>query len=129
MNTSYDNAPLDGAPRDADFDARLCRTHAHAVEQLSARTRAQLSVRRSQGASRDTKVSRHPGWTLASACAVGVLGLGLAWRLQSPSAPTSPQPAAPAAVQTGVDGTYAVFDESPDLYLWLASDDALLALE
>ncbi|HEV8694566.1 MAG TPA: hypothetical protein VGQ93_10370 [Lysobacter sp.] len=116
-------------PRDHDFDSRLRQLHSEALEQMSVRTRAQLTLRQSAATSRRASPSRKPGWALASACAVGVLALGLTWRLLQPSTPSTPPAAVTAAPANDFDDAYAVFDESPDLYLWLDSEEATAVLE
>lgn len=61
-------------------------------------------------------------WPLAAACAIGVLALGL--QLRQPEV----APATTAVVANDsddVDEAYAALDETPDLYLWLASSDAV----
>jgi hypothetical protein len=123
-------------PRDHDFDSRLRQVHDEALQHLSVRTRAQLVLRQSVATSRRSKPSRRPAWVLASACAVGALALGLIWHLRQPASPAA-DPAvgsgdvavtAPAS-HNDFDDAYAVFDESPDLYVWLASDEATAVLE
>lgn len=143
--------PRDHDARD-DFDARLRRHYGDAVEHVSPRTRAGLAVRHGIPNRARSAAPTRPAWWLASACAIGALALGLVWRLQPPSTParasaeatsaelasTGAAPAATASVEassaalaswTGEDDAYAVYDESPDLYLWLGSDDAAIALD
>ena len=120
---------------DERFDARIREAHADAVSHLSARTRLQLQLRRGAATTRRAPAApRSFAWPLAAACAVGALALGL--QLRQPDSPgIDPAPvAAPTLASTtqdaGVADAYTAFDESPDLYLWLESDDAaMLAME
>jgi hypothetical protein len=121
---------------DDGFDARIRQAHAEAVSHLSARTRLQLQLRR--GAATATRgkpaATRSFAWPLAAACAVGALAIGL--QLRQPEAPgttPAPDPAralASATPDASVADAWTALDESPDLYLWLESDDAaMLAME
>lgn len=110
-------------PGDDDgFDRAMRACHVEAVSHLSARTQAQLQ-QRLRAALAPSRPRRH-GWRLATAAllVVGVAG-GLYWRLSilPPAVPPSPVMANEPA-DVGDPG--AVIDETPDLYLWLASDDA-----
>ena len=115
------------------FDARLREIHAGAVAATPARVRLQLRPRRDAiGA----HVSRH-GWSLAAAFALALVAAGLLWQRPSPPATpsdpqrvaTAPAAVAPAAEPLDLDEAYAALDESPDLYLWLASSDASALLD
>lgn len=111
-----------GRNPDDDFDRAMRAIHAEAVSHLSARTQAQLRQRLRTVLSPPPPM-RH-GWRLATAAllVVGLAG-GLYWR--SSTLPRA-MPPAPVAASEAVDsgGLVAVIDETPDLYLWLASDDA-----
>jgi hypothetical protein len=124
MNTGHD---------DDRFDARLRQAHAHAVDSVSARTRLQL---RPQRPAPRTPPSRLQAWPLAATCAIALVAGGLF--LRHPGTGTPPtQAIAPAAVAPATSDNdneagdvYAALDESPELYLWLASNDTdLLATE
>jgi hypothetical protein len=139
MNLDHDNK-LDDAIR---------AVHAQSLEHLSPRVRAQLQQRRRAAlAGQAPQATRSPwrfAFPLAAACAVGALALGLQLRglqQKAPEAPThqvvattEPAPAAPvvpAATLPGADDATATatLEENPDLYVWLASDDAaLMAME
>ena len=116
---------------DAAFDAALLAAHAASLDHLSPRVRAQLVQRRRAALSGDG----HRGapalrfaWPIAAAAALGALAIGLQVRAPTPSPapPTTVAVVAPADPST----TYDTLDESPDLYVWLASDDAAtLAME
>ncbi|QSX79795.1 hypothetical protein [Agrilutibacter solisilvae] len=118
---------------DADFDARMRSIHAQAVAATPARVRLQLRPRR-------TAVARPwaRGWTTAAAFAVGLVALGALWQGRPPGGDKGLSPA-PAPVIAGgsssapgdspldspdYDDAYAALDESPELYVWLESDEA-----
>ncbi|MDB6163377.1 MAG: hypothetical protein JWL98_809 [Xanthomonadaceae bacterium] len=108
-------------PTDDGFDEAMRACHADAVSHLSARTRAQLQQRLR---STLTPATRHrSGWQLATAGMFAVvLASGLYWRYGGSTwAPTDPHV---ATIDVDDDRPLAVIDETPDLYLWLASDDA-----
>nr|AGW45534.1 hypothetical protein [uncultured bacterium Lac36W] len=121
-----------------DFDASLRQHHAQAVANLSARTQAQLQTRRRAAAAPIRHAPlRGYAWPLAAACAVGVLAMGSQWRQADfPLPAATPVAVAPgsadAAGESAADefDAYTMLDEAPDLYLWLASNDAAtLAME
>jgi anti-sigma-K factor RskA len=129
---------------DQRVDEAIRAQHARSLEHLSPRVRAQLQQRRRAAlAGQAREASR--GWRfalpLAAAAAVGAIVVGV--QLRNPDSTTAPQVAvtmpapsvsarlahvaAPANVDENTD--YASLDESPDLYVWLASDGATLAME
>ncbi|MDI9238968.1 hypothetical protein QLQ15_08570 [Lysobacter sp. LF1] len=117
---------------DERFDQAMRALHTQAVSQVSSATRARLRVARHAAATPagERAPRRGFGWVLASGfAAVFALAIGLQLR------PTITPDAAPAAVATApnaydADTAVAMLDESPDLYLWLASnDDAMPTLE
>lgn len=124
------------APASAQaFDARLRQLHAQAVEQLPGRTRLQLQLRARQPAATATRPRRH-AWALAATGALCLLVGGLVLRLpvERPAPPSeAPAPAivaTPPPAEAEPASAYAALDESPELYLWLASEDnEPLALE
>ena len=139
MNTNERKGPGSMNIDDLDFDATLRSHHAQALASISARTQSQLQLRRRTA----TTPARHSAmrafaWPLAAACAAGVLVVGLQWRQ-----PDTPVPAAASSVAASsgtVDAAakpaddefdaYTALDETPDLYLWVASSDAAtLAME
>ena len=130
---STDDFGADGF--DERFDARIRQAHADAVSHLSARTRLQLQLRRGAATTRrKPAATRSFAWPLAAVCAVGALAIGLQLRQpESPETVPAPDPAralATAAPDAGVADAWTALDESPDLYLWLESDDAaMLAME
>lgn len=120
---------------DTRFDEAMRDLHREALAAVSPATRQRLRAART-GAARP----RHGGaWALgASVAAVAALAIGLqlgplpAGRGPATAAPPSATAARGAAPSTPVAdaGDVATLDENPDLYLWLASNDAdLIALE
>ncbi len=109
-----------GSLADEKLDRALRTIHANAVANISAGTRAQLR-QRLRGATRPSPSRRH-GWQMASALVALVLVAGAYWRTTlRPHAPP-PEPVAITAADSG--DLVAVIDETPDLYLWLDSDEA-----
>ena len=104
--------------------------YVQSTTQVSPRTRVQLHNRLHAALVQDARgAHRHrPVWLLATACSLAlVLGFGMQWHNSNETpAPTSARPIAAATVQGKDDNgeLVATLDESPDLYLWLASDDA-----
>ena len=140
MDLKNDDNGLDSR----DFDASLRQHHAQAVANLSARTQAQLQLRQRAAASPASPIRhvRHAplrgyAWPLAAACAVGVLAIGLQWRQADIPVPAAtPVAVAPGSMNSAGESAadefdaYTMLDEAPDLYLWLASNDAAtLAME
>ena len=134
MNTdshNRDNGFHDG------FDASLRLVHVQAVANLSPRAQAQLQLRRRAAAAPVRHAPLRYAWPVAAACAVGLLAIGLQWRQADITVPgAAPVVVAPgntnAAGEAAADDidAYAMLDEAPDLYLWLASNDAAtLAME
>lgn len=106
-----------------DIDARARQLHAGALETLSPTTLARLRQAR-QAASSASSASRRrtPGWLLATACST-VLAVGVGVHLLRPpaSAPTLPAD----SIATTAGDADELFDQNPDLYVWLGSDTAL----
>lgn len=119
-----------------DFDAAMRARYAQATMQLSPRTRIQLHnrLRASLAGNVHVKHGQRPAWLLATACSLAlVFGFGMNWRASNEKPPTTAQPVTLVAAQGTVVAAQskgdsgelvATLDESPDLYLWLASDDA-----
>ena len=134
---STDTKKDDNGFNSRDFDASLRQHHAQAVANLSARTQAQLQLRRRAAASPIRHAPlRGYAWPLAAACAVGVLAIGLQWRQADIPVPAAtPVAVAPGSTNSAGESAdefdaYTMLDEAPDLYLWLASNDAAtLAME
>lgn len=110
-----------------DFDERLRRVHAQSLDHVSPRTRVQL---RPQRASTHLATSRRHVWPLAATCAIALVAGGIFLRHPERIAPmptqSMPGPNTSASADsrddTGTD-IYTALDESPELYLWLASND------
>ena len=116
------------AARDAAFDAAVRSAHAASLDHLSPRVHAQLAQRRRAalaGKARHASPWWRAAWPIAAAAAIGALAIGLQVRAPVPA----PSPVV-ATAPTDPATTYDTLDESPDLYVWLASDDAAaLAME
>ena len=102
---------------DSRFDELMRARHAQALEHLSPRTRAQLHNRLQAAFAGPRTRPRWRAWVPVAAVAAA-LALWLPWRSTQP-------PASPGAVAPVADDTLATLDETPDFYLWLASDDAV----
>lgn len=112
--------------RDARFDTAMRQLHESAVDRVSGRTRLQLQqVPRKTPAASPARPRRF-AWPLAASFAA-VLALMVGMQLWNEPVPTRTAPANVAETDADID---AVLDENPDLYLWLASNDAYaLAME
>ena len=114
--------------RDAAFDAAVRSAHVASLDHVSPRVRAQLVQRRRAALAGDARGASHPlraAWPIAAAAAIGALAIGLSVRAPAPE-PATVAVTAPTDAAT----TYDTLDENPDLYVWLASDDAAtLAME
>jgi hypothetical protein len=118
------------------FDEAIRAAHAQSLDHLSPRVRAQLQQRRRAALSGESLAPARP-WRfavpLAAAFAVGAIVIGLQPREPAPAqvvATVQPTPAQPAAItQTEESVEYATLEESPEMYAWLASDGAALAME
>ena len=111
------------------FERALRARYAEATTNLSARTQAQLHNRLQAAVAEDSRArSRRPIWLLATAAAFSlalIAAFGLQWRPGAESMPsTTPTPALVANGTSDEGELVATLDETPDLYLWLASDDA-----
>ena len=89
---------------DHDFDATLRSHHAQALASMSARTQAQLQLRRRAAATPARHTSmRAFAWPLAAACAAGVLVVGLQWRQPDTSDPAAASPVATSSGTVDAD--------------------------
>ena len=118
MTTGRDRWPVD----DDAFDRTLQALHAEAVSQVSPRTRAQLQHRLRAAMSSSAPVAHHR-WRLATAAVLATVVLSVAYVDTIRWHPRNATQAI-AAGDTAQPDVVAVIDEPPDLYLWLASDDA-----
>jgi hypothetical protein len=106
--------------RSLPSDDMLRSLHAQSLQALSPATLARLRQARHHAGAAERGRLR---WWLASACSLVVaLGIGLQFSGNSPlSGP------APAPVLASMEDNSALYDENPDLYLWLGDTD--LAME
>ena len=112
------------------FDHDMQQLHAAAVSHLSPQTLARLRAAR-HGLAESTPQRGHSWrWITASAfSAVLAVAIGVQFLPHSQTQPNV-QPVATTEVEDTYEGSTAALDESPDLYLWLASQDAAtLAME
>ena len=112
------------------FDHGLKQLHAAAVSHLSPQTLARLRAARHGVAPSAPQRNHAWRWLAASVfSAVLAVAIGVQFLPQSQTAPAAQPVAATTDNDTYVGGT-AALDENPDLYLWLASQDAAtLAME
>lgn len=113
--------------RNDDFDRSLRQLQQHAEGAVSPATLAHLRRARQQAtASAGAGASpwRRRGWWLATACSA-VLAVTVAVQFNRTPPVLPPSVAADAAADLSDDAL--LFDESPELYLWLGSDT--LAME
>jgi len=106
--------------RSLPSDDALRSLHAQSLQSLSPATLARLRHAR-HGAH-----AAHQGrwrWWLASACSL-VMALGIGVQFTGPDTRTGP---APAPMVAAVEDNSALYDENPDMYLWLGDTD--LAME
>ena len=109
-----------------DLDATLRRVHAQAVEHVSPRAFVQLRPQPSPRTS-PAKPRLH-AWPLAATCAIALIAGGLF--LRQPTQDAAVKPAVVTATDNNEPGdVYAALDESPELYVWLASNDTDLVTE
>ena len=119
-----------------DFDDAMRSRYVQATMQLSPRTRIQLHnrLRATLADNVQKKHGRRPAWLLATVCSLAlVFGFGMQWRASNDKPPATMPSVTLVAAQGAMVATQskadsgelvATLDESPDLYLWLASDDA-----
>jgi hypothetical protein len=110
----------------SDFDEVLQRRHAEAVAHLSVRTQMQLRNRLAALGTAPLHGARHRmAWIAATACAA-LFALVIALQLRpQPMPAASPATLVVDGSQADANAAYAALDENPDLYLWLASSDAV----
>ena len=107
------------------FDDSMRGLHAHSLQHLSPATGSRLRAARDPDARAATR--RAFGWPLGGAFAAMAV-IAIALRLQP--APTSSESATPSAPPTtqadaAVAAAPITLEESPDLYVWLASSDVI----
>lgn len=106
------------------LDHSLRQLHADAVASISPATLARLRAARQRAGRTATPSRRHRrGWLLATACsAVLAVALGLNFATLRPELPL---PGDEAMLASLLDDDAMLLDETPELYLWLGSDNAL----
>lgn len=113
----------DASTPDRRFDDSMQSRYSDAVDNVSARTRAQLHNRLHAAVAAPKALRPHrPAWAVAAVFSL-VLATVVGLRLRTPEPPARAQV---AAIDVNADNgeLLASLDEAPDLYLWLASDDA-----
>ncbi|MEP6908701.1 MAG: hypothetical protein ABI858_12090 [Pseudoxanthomonas sp.] len=114
----------------AGFDRDMRQLHAAAVAHVSPLTLSRLRAARH---SAQTAPSRGHAWRWMAATAfsaVLAVALGVQFMPGTGTRPGAPPTVAAAGKDAGDNDTLASLDESPDLYMWLASSEAeLLAME
>jgi len=110
--------------RNNEFDRDMRQLHAIAVSQVSPQTLARLRAAR-HAAQTAPKRGHAWRWVAATAfSAVLAVALGVQFLPQSGTVPAM-QPTVAAMDDDDVYGdSLATLDESPDLYMWLASSEA-----
>ena len=113
------------------FDRDMRQLHATSVSQLSPQTLARLRAARHGLAESAPQRDHSWRWLAASAfSAVLAVAIGVQFLPQSRTQPNVQPVATTTDDNTYTGGTTTALDENPDLYLWLASQDAAtLAME
>lgn len=107
-----------------NFERSLQQLHGSALESVSADTLTRLRHGRRHAGARPASAWGKRGWWLATACSA-VLAVAAALNFPAVSPPDA-APAVPQALATSpYDDDNLLFEESPELYLWLGSDNAL----
>lgn len=137
MSTSMKSTSMKGTGienKDTAFDHDMRQLHATAVTQISPQTLARLRAARH---SAQTAPRRGHGWRWIAATAFSsilAVTLGVQFLPRSGTAPATAPATTPmvAAVDNddGMIDAVVTLEESPDLYMWLASSEAMpLAME
>jgi hypothetical protein len=112
------------------FDEALRQRHGEAVARVSERTQAQLQQRRraalsASASGRPRTAMRRFAWPVATSFAA-IFALAVGMQLRQDSVTQASMPIATIADDDDdVGASFAALDENPDLYLWLASSDAV----
>jgi len=116
VNISHHSAP---ERHDQEFDAQLRQLHQAALSTLDPATLSRLRAARHEAAAgARLPPARHRGWWLATACSA-VLAVGLGLHLNRPAPMIDPTVVAATADSDDP------LEQNPDLYVWLASENAL----
>ena len=116
----------------AALDRQARATHAAALDRLSPAVRARLASMRRETALAAPSHRRGWHWLAATATsAVLAVALGLHLQPETPHAQAAAASATSSTASAAEDyyGTARMLDESPDLYVWLGSDNHLIAQE
>jgi hypothetical protein len=119
------------------FDEAIRAAHAQSLDHVSPRVRAQLAQRRRTALSGQARaIPWRFALPIAAACAMGAVAIGLQFRVPAPApvvATVTPKPTPTVSeivlAQSDDTAEYAALEESPEMYAWLASDGAALAME
>lgn len=123
---------MNPVPDHAALDRQARATHAAALDRLSPAVRARLASMRHEAALAAPAHRRGWHWLAATATsAVLAVALGLHMQPETPHAQAGTASAPDTAATQAEDyyGTARMLDESPDLYVWLGSDNHLIAQE
>lgn len=123
---THDDRWIGGDPRASAFDARARALHRQAAGSLSERTRIALQRARHAAA---TPASGHREsmhrWYWPVAAGSFAVALAAVLLVQLPGATDPSTATAPAVAAEDAANPAETLDENPDLYLWLASNDAV----
>lgn len=107
------------------FDRDMRQLHAAAVALVSPQTLARLRAARHAAQTTAPKRGHAWRWVAATAfSAVLAVALGVQFLPRSGTVPASQPMVAAVDNDEGYGGSVAALDESPDLYMWLASSEA-----
>ncbi|SDQ95591.1 hypothetical protein [Pseudoxanthomonas sp. CF125] len=110
--------------RNNEFDRNMRQLHAAAVSQVSPQTLARLRAAR-HAAQAAPKRGHAWRWVAATAfSAVLAVALGVQFLPQSGTVPATQTTVAAMGDDDIYGDSLAALDESPDLYMWLASSEA-----
>lgn len=122
MNMQIDRTGIE--EQDNAFDRGMRQLHADAVSQVSPQTLARLRAAR-HAAQAAPKRGHAWRWVAATAfSAVLAVAFGVQFLPRSGTVPASQPMVATVDNDEGYGDSVAVLDESPDLYMWLASSEA-----
>jgi len=122
MNMQIDRTGIE--EQDNAFDRDMRQLHAVAVSQVSPQTLARLRAAR-HAAQTAPKRGHAWRWVTATAfSAVLAVALGVQFLPRSGTVPASQPMVATVDNDEGYGDSVAALDESPDLYMWLASSEA-----
>lgn len=122
MNMQIDRTGIE--EQDNAFDRDMRQLHAAAVSQVSPQTLARLRAAR-HAAQTAPKRGHAWRWVTATAfSAVLAVALGVQFLPRSGTVPASQPMVATVDNDEAYGDSVAALDESPDLYMWLASSEA-----